>query len=172
MSIQARLSKEDPRLYNPNRDVAHNFRQVIERVAGRLEDKLWPDLTAILKREKVSMNDLGDACAALCKFIVPDSDEMKLSMQECLDRSGWFRTPGGAQVAVMAILGTVLLGYHFAGVREATIQGEGPVLSLQGLAERGEEAARYVALSPWRRTIDRVSRRFCKAVRILMGRTD
>ena len=37
MSLQAQLSKNDPRLYNPNRDVAHNFATVVTEVADRLE---------------------------------------------------------------------------------------------------------------------------------------
>jgi hypothetical protein len=53
MTLQARMSSEDRRLYNPSRDVAHNFQQVMELVAARLEDQSWPELEEILRREKV-----------------------------------------------------------------------------------------------------------------------
>ena len=44
MTMQARMTANDQRLYNPSRDVAHNFQQVMEMVAGRLEDYSWTEL--------------------------------------------------------------------------------------------------------------------------------
>jgi hypothetical protein len=76
-------------------------------------------------------------------------------MPECLERAGWFAVKPLAQVAAMSILGTVILGYHAAGVREATINGEGPAMNLQTLAERGAGVARYLAMPKWKRWLAR-----------------
>lgn len=91
MTIQARMSPEDKRLYNPSRDVAHNFQQVMTLVAARLEDAKWPELNEILKRENVSIDDLGDACGAYCTYIANGVNDPKLSMFESLDKSGFFQ---------------------------------------------------------------------------------
>lgn len=168
-SLQARLSKEDPRFYNPNRDVAHNFREVIQIVAARLEDNAWPELGEILAREKVTMDELGDACAALCKFVATSVDNPKEGMKEGMDRCGWEEVPPGAQVAVMAILGTVTIGYHWAGVREATIGGEGPAMTLKELATQGEISSRYITMPRWKRALDRLYRRTVNALGALKG---
>jgi hypothetical protein len=82
MTLQARMSASDNRLYNPGRDVAHNFKQVMEEVAKRLEDKnSWKELSEVLKRENVTDKDLGDACAAYCRYLVDSANLPQLSTQ-------------------------------------------------------------------------------------------
>ncbi|MCI0422274.1 MAG: hypothetical protein L0312_24105 [Acidobacteria bacterium] len=151
MTLQARFSEHDPRLYNVNRDVAHNFGDVMREVAARLEDERWLILADALKHYDVTQDDLGEACAAFCRFVASAVEKPKETMSACLARAGWFGCPDVAQMAVMAILGTVLSGYYWVGVREATLKGSGPALSYQDLRARGEECARLMQMSRLKR---------------------
>jgi len=169
-SIQARMSETDPRLYNVNRDVAHNFKRVAELVAGRLEDELWPELSEIVKREGVDQNDLGLACEAFCKFIGTSIEDPGADMQTALDRCGWFKVKPAAQVALMSCLGTVILGMHFSGVREATLGGEGPAMDLKTLTDYGEQSAKLITQGRFARWRRRCWSRICNAAKALVGR--
>ncbi len=150
-SLQARMSENDPRLYSVNRDVAHNFKEVMEHVLDRLQQRKWSELEEFLTMAKVPDEEVGKAFDALCLFIGRAQEDMRVSFQDSLERSGWNQCHPGAQVAVMAILGTVILGYHWTGVREATLGGEGPALGLQELARQGGQLARYLAMPRWKR---------------------
>jgi hypothetical protein len=168
-SIQARMSKEDPRLYNVNRDVAHNFERVAQLVAGRLEDELWPELSDILKREGVNQEDLGEACQAFIKFVATGFEDPKADMAMALDRCGWMKVKPGAQVAVMACLGTVIIGMHHAGVREATLGGEGPAMTLKQLTDYGEQSSKLITQGRWARRWRRWTSRIRAAFSALFG---
>lgn len=149
--LQARLNANDPRWYNVNRDVAHNFAHAIRETARRLDEKCWPELVALLENQKVTDEDLGIACQALCQFVASAADNPKETMQQALDRSGWFASPFPAQVAVLAVLGTVLLGYYWIGVRDATVGGVGPTADMDDLRQAGRLCSRLLTESPWQR---------------------
>lgn len=150
-SVQARLSPNDPRLYNVNRDVAHNFAFVVGEVARCLEEGRWPALTRLAAARGVSDEDLGRACAALARFVAVQADDPAESMAACLARCGFLELPETAQVVVMAYLGTVTLGIHHRGVREATLGGRGPADDYRALAEHGRRCAGLMRLPRWRR---------------------
>lgn len=156
MTIQARMSPDDKRLYNPSRDVAHNFQAVMTMVAERLEDAKWPELDGVLKREGVTLDDLGEACGAYCLYVSNGATNPKMSMFESLDKSGFLKCKPAAQVAVMAMLGSCYAGIQHAGMREATIQGEGPLQSVADLAKHAEEFRRYTGMSRLRRFFERL----------------
>jgi hypothetical protein len=169
-SLQARMSENDPRLYNVNRDLAHCFVRVAELVAGRLEDGLWPELNEIVKREGLTQDDLGEACGAFCTFVATSVEDPSADMHTALERSGWFNVKPGAQVAAMACLGTVILGMHFSGVREATLGGEGPAMDLRQLAAFGERSSKLISMSRWQRRVARIKLRASNAWKAILGR--
>jgi hypothetical protein len=151
MTLQARMSAEDRRLYNPSRDVAHNFQQVMELVAGRLEDRDWVELNKILHRENVSMDDLGEACGAYCQYLANTVNSPNLSMFNSLEQSGFFKCKPAAQVAVLAMIGTCYAGMHYVGIREATIAKEGPMQTIGELVKHSEQFRRYIGMPRWKR---------------------
>ena len=152
-SLQARLSANDDRLYNVYRDIGHNFADVMREVAARLEDERWAELREVLVRDDITMDDLGEACQALCLFVTIAVEKPEESMGEVLSRSGWHAILPPAQIAVTAILGTVMMGYYFSGVREATLGGVGPALKAQDLRDRGKECYFLMTMPRWRRRL-------------------
>lgn len=167
MTIQARMSPEDKRLYNPSRDVAHNFQQVLTLVAERLEDAKWPELDEVLKREGVTVDDLGEACGAYCTYVGSAATEPQLSMFEGLTRSGFLRCKPAAQVAVLAMLGVCYAGIQHAGIREATIQKEGPLNSVADLLVYADKFRKHIGMSRWRRWLEKIKLKFISMLAIL-----
>jgi hypothetical protein len=163
MTMQARMSADDRRLYNPSRDVAHNFKDVMNLVAARLEDEVWPELTALLKREAVTMDDLGEACGAYCRYLASAVEEPNLPMQQSLDKAGFLSCKPAAQIAVMALIGSCYAGIQFAGVREATINGEGPLQSVGDLLQHAQHFQEHVGLSRWQRKLKKWKSKFSQA---------
>jgi hypothetical protein len=168
MTIQARMTAEDKRLYNPSRDVAHNFQQVMHMVAARLEDNKWPELDQLLKRENVSIDDLGEACCAYCTYIASAATDPKMSMFESLNKAGFFKCKPAAQVAVLAMIGSCYAGIQYAGVREATISGEGPLQTVADLMKYAEEFRKYAGMSSLRRWYERLKLKLKTMLAILI----
>ena len=161
MSLQARMSQDDPRLYNPNRDVAHNFDQVIMEVAKRCESGTWDALTALAKEKGLSDEDLGKACQALCRFAAKEPEKGK-SMPQCLAECGFLELPATARIIVAAYMGTV-----FPGIREATIQGQGPAQTYKKLRWHGMMCAKLMTMPAWKRKLYVLWGRIKRAWRVL-----
>jgi hypothetical protein len=153
MSVQARMSSSDNRLYNPSRDVAHNFKAVMELVVDRLDHDRWPALTELLNREGVTTEELDTACNCYCNFLLAGAEDGRLSMTEVLDNSGFLQCKPAAQVAIMSMLGTCYTGIQFVGMREATLGGEGPLLTVKELQQQASCLRRYLAMSPFVRQL-------------------
>lgn len=153
MSLQARMSESDRRLYNPSRDVAHNFKEVLQLVAARLEDNKWPELSALLLREQVSMDDLGEACASYCMYVASAVEDPNKSMFAGIHDSGFFKCKPAAQIAVMAMIGVSYAGIQHAGIREATISGEGPLQTVSQLVASADKLRKYLNKPLWQRKL-------------------
>lgn len=167
--IQARLSENDSRLYSTNRDVAHNFPWVIEEVFARCQAGNWQELHALVRSRGVDDAELGAVCEALGRFMAIEAENPKEGMGQGLARSGFLARPFEARVLVMAYLGTVVLGMHWAGVREATLGGVGPALTQQDLRWRGRRCALLMRMPRWRRWLYSAGRRWRRAWRALRG---
>lgn len=171
-SLQARMNANDPRLYNVNRDVAHNFGFVITEVAKCLEEGRWAALTRIAEEAKVTDEVLGKACEALIKFVFVQAENPKESMAACLARCGWLDLPEQSRVVVMAYLGLITLGIHHRGVREATLNGEGPADTYKKLRWHGRKLALLMKMSRTRRWLYRLRERFRRAWRALTEKNE
>ena len=171
MSVQARMNQSDPRLYSPNRDVAHNFRFVVTEVARRLEEGTWPELDALLVTAlnptslQCNQVQLGQAAKAVITFVATAVQDPKEDMYAALIRSGWFAVPLAAQVAYMACLGQVMAGVYFHGARESTLGGEGPCSSVGDLVAAGRRVSQMMSIPRWRRPWARLGLRLKEALR-------
>ncbi len=157
------MEKDTP-LYNSKRDVAWNFRFVVEEVARRLEDGRWTELNnAVIFPNAVSSDELGQAAESFITFVAGATADPKESMKDVLDRSGFTDLCPGAQVAYMATLGVVMSGIYFRGAREVTLGGEGPCSNTADLLAAGREAHRLIAAPRWKRPWLRLKNKIGKA---------
>ena len=134
-----------------NRDLAHCFGDVAREVAGRLEDERWPVLTKYLKDNEITMDQLGEACKAFCEFVAGTADDPNEDMGEALTRVGWYKVPDEAQVALLSIVGTVMMGYFFRGARDVTTGFDGPCSSLGDLRRAGARTHELLTAPRWKR---------------------
>lgn len=169
-TMQARL-KQNTAAYNINRDLAHNWTKIANFIAVRLEDGLWPELADLLKREGVTMDDLGEGCKVYCTFIGTAADDPKEDVRDALDRCGWFKLSPVVQIALMATLGTIVTGMQFNGVREATLGGEGPAQTLPEVMNYGKRVSDFLAQPRWKRTLVLWRARLGRAFAALLGRS-
>ena len=164
MSLQAKLNQpHDPRLYSPNRDVAHNFDFVIKETADRCAAGQWAELVEYAKDKQISQEDLGRALQTLCYFVMSNTSDHRETMAQGLERSGFLGLKPAARVIVMAHLGTIVLGAHWAGVREATLNGQGPLLSYQNLVSYGRRLNILLRMNRFQRWWHRTRRRIRSA---------
>jgi len=142
-------------------------------VADRLTDKPHPVLHQWLEEKGVTIDDLGEAAGAYCRFInlahgktesgEQDDEQAALdwSMVKCLEKSGWNAVKPEAQVAYMFYAGALITGTFFKGIREAIPENDNrklPVLDDLNQAARQLEA--YVSMSGWKRWLCRWSKWF------------
>jgi hypothetical protein len=140
--LQARFPEATP-LYNPSRDVAHNFIPVVQEVSRRLQYKLWPELAEMLAEKDISDEELGDAACAFCTYMCSAKTEPEQELAAAIEKSGFTKCRPEAQIAVMAMIGMVYTGIQHVGIREATINGVGPVMNLDDVLEAGREVLTY-----------------------------
>ena len=170
MTLQARLSEGDPRLYNPSRDIAHNFKSVMELVADRMEDGTWPELNKHLKDNEITMDDLGEACGAYCKYVGLSVESKETTMKSALTDAGWFECKPLAQMAVLSLMGTVIAGIHFKGVREATFDDGGPAHTVPELIATGDKCITLMRTPRWKRRLSAFWDNFRIAINALRGK--
>ncbi len=169
MSMQMRANASDERYYSPNRDLAHNFHAIMGEVVKSVDEGRWPVLTDMATKAGVTRDELGRACAALCSFVEVNMNNKGESMAACLQRCGFLDINPVARVVAMAYLGNVILGFHWCGVREATLGGKGPALTYKGLAAEGARAARLMGMSRTRRAWFRLKSRAAAVWAALRG---
>lgn len=144
---------ENTPLYNPGRDVAHNFVEVVTMAADRLENGTWPELDSMLQEAGVSDEEVGKACGAYCEYVAKAKTEPETPMVKAMEDSGFFQCHPVAQVAVMATIGAIFTGIQHAGVREATLGGVGPAMTTAELLNVGDRAVRVMSRPRWYRQL-------------------
>lgn len=160
----------DPRLYAPNRDVAHNFRFVVEEVARRLAAYRW-DAYKCLTRPP-SDEELGEAAKRFIEFVASAADDPHESMERALERVAFLELSYSAQLAYMATLGQVVSGIYFNGVRAATTGGVGPCsgADIGSMIKTGRLVAEEMRVPWWRRPARKLKHRAEEAIRVLRGK--
>lgn len=171
MTIQARMSKDDSRLYDVNRDVAHNFESVITEVCKAIDTRRYLPVHELADAAGVTDEMLGKACQSLCLFMAVQADNPDETMPQCLERSGFFKVHPIARVVVMTYVGQVILGYHWRGVRDATLGGVGPAKELKKMRWYGREIGLLMKMPRWQRWLYQLRRRARKAYRAFFEKT-
>lgn len=160
--MQMRLTQNDSRLYSPDRDLAHNFDKVMLLVGEAIEKAQWPMLSQLAKLHAITDEELGQACVAVCRFVLEQKDQPTATMYQCLQSVGFFALPEVSRVIVMAYLGKIILGMHFAGVREATLGTNSPVAGYGDLTAAAAELLALMRVPRWRRWLHKLKQRLTK----------
>jgi|JI10StandDraft_1071094.scaffolds.fasta_scaffold11878_5 hypothetical protein len=141
MTTQMRLSPHDNRLYSVARDIVHNWKPVMEHIAGVIDDQRWKELQEVLDAGNISHDEVGEALSCFMIYNAsaavksPDNNDMLTALQT----SGFLACKPLAQVAVMALIGQAYAGIQFAGIRDACLGTDKPLLDIQELVKAADE---------------------------------
>ena len=166
MPLQAKMSQGDQRLYNPSRDVAHTFADIIKEVARRIDLKMWPEMQEFLAKQGLRDAEVGAALQIFTRFVA-DTNVPREPMWDALERHGWYEVEPAAQIVIMAYLGQLYTGMAWVGIREATLGGEGPLKTCQDMFKAGQRGADLLSIPAWKRPWVRRWRRLKRAFQVM-----
>lgn len=149
MSIQAITG--GGRLYDQNRDLAHNFGWVLHQAAQRFANRRWAVVEEFLRAQGVEDQQLVDGLQALFRFVEAARDGDGTDMKRDMAVAGWDQVPEPVRLAIMAHCGAILLGAFYVGVNQAMIAGDDPTKRYPDLWAGGREFARLMEQSRLRR---------------------
>lgn len=169
MTLEMREINGPEVFYNPGRDLAYCYPDMLKLVAQRFDKNAWPELRALCEREKVSYDQLCDAFISFQTSLATAGDNPDEKMIDVLKRTGWFDQNPVAQMAVLAQIGTVVYGQLFHSVREHANDPNKRTL-IEEVAAAGLESCKLLRLSPWQRRLALGWRRVQLATAALFGK--
>lgn len=114
--------------YNPARDFAYNYPQLIGCVCRAFQSQYWPEVKAFVAAaldcpEEQAWDLLVDANEAFIRYINICCEDPTETVDELLVRSGFKSLPSAAQIGYTAMIGMVMAGQLFSGLRDVTPLG-------------------------------------------------
>lgn len=160
----------DAELYNPGRDLAYAYPKMVSEVTQRFNSESWPALIGMTDQAGVTYDQLCDAMEAYCLFLNQAHQRPDESMAEVMVRSGWMSQPPAAQVAIMAMLGTVCSGQLFHAIRDLS-KPDGPALTnIAALAESGRRCKLLTYRAQWTVKVIAIKERCKRWLKSKLGR--
>lgn len=134
-------------MYAPARDFAHNYPQLVACVRNAFVEGYWPTLTQLLGEaadhsDEYVWDKLCDANDKFAEFIRLSCRDSTQSFDDVLAASGWSGLPEFAKVGWLAMLGTVMMGQLFQGLRDITAAGLQAPSCMDRLMRAGFDARR------------------------------
>jgi hypothetical protein len=137
--------------YAPARDIVYLFPSLVKNIADRLEDAPFAPLHQILRERGVTLDDLGQAMGAYCKYMNACHQDPDKKMWDVLGECGWHECKPEAQIAVMYYAGAMLTGTFFKGIRDVVPLGNKAPAVVQELVAAARQFDAYVSMPPWKR---------------------
>ena len=148
-------------MYAPARDVAYLFTGVIKTVNMLLEDKEDPVLTPLLTANKITLDDLGEAAGAYCRYMNMAHQDPNLTCEAALTQAGWFMVKPLARLAYMYYVGTCMTATFFRGIREVSnADATHPLNTVAQNLWTVKRVAIFARMTPWQRFVYRWFRPF------------
>jgi len=146
--------QHDPRLYSPQRDIAHTFPFMFRVIARRMNaDCLYEPMKKLCEARGVDKADIAQATVSLVHFLRSAAERPGEEMEALLDRCGFLDTPPEAQATIVAEIGLITLGSYFTGVREASLGDADPASACYGLESEVRRFYKLFHLPRWRRRL-------------------
>lgn len=138
--------------YSPERDFSYNYPRMVSCVIRSFNVEYWPALLEVLAKDYPGGKDAlwQEVCKAkdaYCEFLNSCCQDPAEKVGDVLDRAGFTALPEEAKIAWSAMLGEVVTGQIFQGVRDVTAQGT-QSSSIVKLLNAGMEAAKYINKAP------------------------
>jgi len=126
LQIRPNYGQDGSLPYAPQRDLRYIYPSIVETICKRFNADGWPELSAYAEARGCTGEDLENANLAFITYLNCSCDSPEQTMEDVLKAAGWFDLPVPAQVAYMAMLGTVAAGQIFWALRDTTKLGDEP----------------------------------------------
>lgn len=137
--------------YSPVRDLAYCFPRQMAAVAQNFANRRWPELEdALCKIDSCDLAtgevNVGRVFEILTEMMYSAADAAKTNekLADRMREAGFSELPPGARIAVFAMLGSVVFGQFFNGLRDITPMGEIPPSTIKVHCQEIVEAARQM----------------------------
>lgn len=163
----------DTRRYNPARDIAYAYANMVRAAFDGLEeDRVDYWMARYLK--SVNVGEEGIAAAAVCLakyFNIAMNDQTVKTPSDALRLSGFLDLHSMAQHAVMVRIGQVATGMFFSGIREVYMEGDAPPVNDAELLAQATAFRKSVTdWYGWRRVVQRWRNTLASLGRVLRFR--
>lgn len=148
----------DTRRYNPARDIAYAYPNMVRAAFAGLEaDKADFWMARYLKDHGVGEEGVAEAAVCLAKYFnIAMNDPAVTNPKEALEKAGFLALHSAAQHAVMIRIGQVATGMFFPAVREVYYEGEQPPVNDRELLAQATAFRKAVTdWYGWRRVVQR-----------------
>jgi len=136
--------------YNPSRDIAHCYKDILISAERVTLDCAWKELNEYLRYRGIEEEELGEAWVALAKFFNRGMENFDETAHQALEESGWFDTPM-ANVAVCAAIGRIMLPTMYHAMQEVLDPNVEQPMKGHELAERAQALEAYMRQPRWLR---------------------
>lgn len=152
-------------MYAPSRDFAYNYPRMITTIINCFSQNYWPELyESYLELFRVSkgipaadfarglesryneeaFTELEKAKDVYCAFINEAHEDKAQGCTDALGEVGWGDVPTPAQVTWLAMLGQVVTGQLFQGIRDMRREDGTKSAEIEELLEAGHDARRFM----------------------------
>lgn len=136
-------------MYSPARDFAYNYPQLIKCIIDSFNADYWPQLTEVVGKamdtsDDCAFDELCKAKEAYCQYINICCEDPTETVKDVLRRAGWFEIDDAAQAGWMAMMGYVMTGQLFGGLRDVTPEDQRARPEAEAMLEYGREARRVL----------------------------
>lgn len=115
--------------YCPGRDFINIYPAMFYNLAAQFDKGYWDEMIveANLSDDMVdAKNQVSDVMPVINQFIAYSCENETEKFDDVLRKVGWFALPYGARQVFLAMLGHLMLGQLFAGIRDVSYAGEVP----------------------------------------------
>jgi hypothetical protein len=135
------LQSNDP-WYQPGRDVAYIYQSMCSQAFAWLSEANWEEWFGdYLKHHNITEADLAEGCKRFAEGHNRFTGDASIEhASDALEQAGFLEMPYPVQITMYALLGVVLTGTFFNGVRDVTLGGNTPEeCGLESIVEMGRE---------------------------------
>ncbi len=115
--------------YCPGRDFINIYPAMFYNLAAQFDNGYWDEMivAANLADDIVdAKNQVSDVMPVINQFIARSCENETEKFDDVLRKVGWFELPYDARQVFMSMLGYLMLGQLFAGIRDVSYAGEVP----------------------------------------------
>jgi hypothetical protein len=147
---------EDRRRYNPSRDIAYAWPNLMKAaLIGFEKEKSEPITAYLIEQSGINDRDLGELVARYANYFqecLAQGDKNHKTPEDALVACGFFDLPSSHQAVLLARLGQIITGAFFYAIRDVHVDSEDPPFNDATIIRAGFEGKQaFINQGKWYR---------------------